>query len=363
MGSLNCNVQCHYYLKTEYSFFKNLAKENESEKNEINELNTEVLINKKDIDYFSEFFKNSIYPNLINEKILSYIKNNKLNYKSYIISFSSLFKSNPIEFPNGNVFFGNLDSNHEIDGYGLYILTAKNIITEGIWEKGNIIFGRIFFQNDDIYEGKLTKTIPNGKGTFIFGNGEIYKGDFIFGEMTGKGTYIFDDKTYYCGDFTKGTFNGEGSMKWPNGVEYHGNFSDSSLNNKGKIFNDLLYEKYIGNFENNEFNGNGTYKYKNGDVYEGNFENSIRKGIGNYKIKNGIEFTGNWDRDLPNGEGIIFCDKFKIKGKWKDGVKVEILEVLERDKKSKDIKKIDLNIKTCEGKIKPGSLQHLCMNS
>ena len=359
MGALNCNCQCHYYLKSEYSFFENLPKEENKKDNEIIKLNQNIPKETVDSKYFFEIPK---FSNLISEKILSYIKNNKLSYKSYIYSLSKLSKSDPIELPDGNIFFGDLNIDNEIDGYGIYILKTKNIITEGIWKKGNIIFGRIFFPNDDIYEGELTQSIPHGKGIFLFAKGDIYKGDFILGEITGKGTYFFEDKTYYCGDFTKGAFNGEGSMKWINGVEYHGIFSNSCLDIKGKIFSDLLQEKYTGNFSNNEFNGNGIYKYQNGDIYDGNFENGLRRGKGNYKVKNGLEFLGNWEEDLPNGEGIIFCGKLKIKGKWKDGIKTEIFEILEGNKDIIDIENMDLNIKASKRKIIPSSLAHLCAN-
>ena len=359
MGSLNCNCQCHYYLKSEYSFFENLAKEENNKDNEIIKLNQNIPKEPTNSKYF---FKISKFSNLISEKIISYIKNHKLNYKSFIFSLSELSKSDPIELPDGNIFFGDLNIDNEIDGYGIYILKTKNIITEGIWKKGNIIFGRIFFPNDDIYEGELTQSIPHGKGIFLFSKGDIYKGDFILGEITGKGTYFFEDKTYYCGDFTKGAFNGEGSMKWTNGVEYHGIFSNSCLDIKGKIFSDLLQEKYTGNFSNNEFNGNGIYKYQNGDIYDGNFENGLRRGKGNYKVKNGLEFLGNWEEDLPNGEGIIFCGKLKIKGKWKDGIKTEIFEILEGNKDIIDIENMNLNIKASKRKIIPSSLAHLCAN-
>ena len=359
MGALNCNCQCHYYLKSEYSFFENLAKEENNKDNEIIRINQKI---PKEMVDSKNFFKTSKLSNLIGEKILSYIKNNKLNYKSYNFSLSELSNSDPIELPDGNIILGNININNEVEGYGIYILKPKNIITEGIWKNGSIFFGRIFFPNDDIYEGELTQSMPHGKGIFLFAKGDIYKGDFILGEITGKGTYFFEDKTYYCGDFTKGAFNGEGSMKWTNGVEYHGIFSNSCLDIKGKIFNDLLHEKYTGNFSNNEFNGNGIYKYQNGDIYDGNFENGLRRGKGNYKVKNGLEFLGNWEEDLPNGEGIIFCDKLKIKGKWKDGIKTEIFEILEGNKDIIDIENMDLNIKASKRKIIPSSLAHLCAN-
>lgn len=359
MGILNCRYECHYYLKDETSLTKKLKK------GEVNKNRPIIQINPnfpKKLNNFPYIFDISKYSDLLDEKIVSYIKNNKLNYKSYSCYISNEFNPNPNQFPNGNIFIGKINSNNEIEGYGIYIFKDKKIIIEGIWEKGDIVFGRIFFPEDDIYEGELSHLMPHGKGQFLLSNGDIYKGDFVLSEMTGKGTYIFSDKTYYCGDFTNGAFNGEGSMKWTNGDEYHGIFSDSCLNGKGKIFNDLISEKYIGNFENNEFNGDGIYKYQNEDKYEGNFENGIRKGKGTYTLQNGTEFQGTWDKDLPNGEGVIFYKKMKIKGIWKDGKKVRILEILERNKNIKNIENINLDIKTCKRKIIPSSLPHLSIN-
>ena len=360
MGIFNCNFQCHYYVKNDNSFFTNLAKKERKRNNILNQINQNISNKLKNP---SEIFDISNYSNLISEKIISYIKDNKLYYKSYNFSFSNKSKPNPIEISKGDIFIGNMNENSQIEGYGIYILKSKNIITEGIWQKDVIIFGRIFFPNDDIYEGELTQSKPNGKGKMLFSNGDIYKGDFLFGEITGKGTYIFNDKTYYCGDFINGIFNGEGSMKWPNGVEYHGTFSESSLNYKGKIFHNLLHEKYVGNFLDNEFNGYGIYKYKNGDVYEGNFEYGLRKGKGKYITKNGIEFFGYWDGDMPNGEGIIIYNKFKIKCFWKDGINTEILEILEGNIDIIDLNNMDLNIKIRTKKIIPGSLPHLYENN
>ena len=358
MGFLNCRFECHYYLKDESSFFNKIIKEERNKSPPIIKLNHNLFNNPNN---FPNFFDITEYSNLINEKILSYIKENKLNYQSYTFRITNISNPNPIEFPNGNIFIGNINSKNETEGYGIYIFKSKNVVTEGIWKKGLIIYGRIFFPNNDIYEGDLNQSLPHGKGKFLLSNDDEYKGDFILGEMTGKGTYIFNDKTYYCGDFTKGVFNGEGSMKWTNGIEYHGIFSESSFNIKGKIFNDLINEKYVGNFEKNEFNGKGIYKYQNGDIYEGYFENGLRKGKGNYKINNGLEYLGFWDRDLPNGEGVIVHEKIKIKGIWKDGVNTEILEILE-GANIKNIENINLDIKTSKRKIIPSSLPHLSID-
>ena len=359
MGLLNCHFQCHYYPDKEVTYNIPIQNNRNNIDNENNKLIHDFF---KTIDRNNLFFDDKKFSNLISEKILCYMKNNRLNYKSFQFSILNLSKYNPFELSDGNIFFGDIKYDYKMEGYGIYIINDKKVIVEGIWKKGCLIYGRIFFSNDDIYEGEISQSLPNGVGKFIFENGDIYKGDFILGEITGKGIYIFNDKTYYCGYIKNGVFNGEGSMSWINGDEYHGTFSDSTLNNKGKIFNDLLCEKYTGFFENNEFHGKGIYRYQNGDIYEGNFEYGIRRGNGKYKMKNGFEFSGMWDRDTPNGEGIISCEKFTIKGIWKDGIKNQILELLEGNNSNIDLKNIDLNIKTSKRQIIPSSLSHLNIN-
>lgn len=298
----------------------------------------------------------SDYENSVNKKIINYIQNHKLNYQEYYPSPLNTYKSYPIKFKNGDIYHGNWNIDGQMEGYGIYSIKDKNLITEGIWKKGNIIYGRIFFPNNNIYEGYIKNSLPDGKGIIYFANKEIYRGDFINGEMTGKGTYIYADKSYYTGAINNGIFNGEGSMKWINGTEFHGNFLDSTLSGKGKIFNDIIGEKYIGNFDKNDFNGYGIYSYNNGDVFEGNFEHGIKKGKGIFKRNDKVKFEVIWEDDLPNGNGVATYNKFTLNGLWRNGniISKEII------KGNMDIfKEIDLNIKPSKICLNPSSLPHL----
>ena len=302
----------------------------------------------------------SDYKKLVNEKILNYIETHKLNYQNTFPSSSNTYKSNPIEFPNGNVYHGNWNIDGEIEGYGIYLIKNKNVVTEGIWLKGSIIYGRIFFPNEDIYEGDMKNSIPHGNGTILFSNGEIYKGNFLEGEMTGKGTFIYIDKSYYSGEIKNGVFEGKGSMKWNNGTEYHGSFVNSILSGNGKMFNNNLGEKYIGNFDKNEFNGKGIYTYKNGDIYEGDFEYGNRKGKGIYKRNDGVEFDCMWNDDLPNGNGVVTYNNNQLKAFWRNGIIIGNKGVLNRNYEI--FNDIDLNIKPSKGNLYPNSLPHLAIN-
>ena len=375
MGTCGCEI--HYHQYGNENELNNYAESQTGNSNKISEIisqfsnNTEPKLKnqnkintiKMNLDKKLPELGNSLnmdeYQKLINKNIIDYISTHKLNYQTYYPSHLATYQSNPIQFPNGNIYHGNWNINSEMEGYGIYLLKEKNVITEGIWIKGNIVYGRIFFPNDDIFEGEMKNSLPHGVGTIYFSNGEIYKGDFNNGEMTGKGTFIFTDKTYYAGEINNGIFNGKGSIKWINGTEYHGNFIDSSLSGKGKMFNNNMGDKYVGNFDKNEFNGSGTYTYQNGDEYQGNFEYGMRKGKGIYRKNNLFEFEGLWDNDLPNGNGMITYNGNKLKGFWRNGILVGNQEVLQGA--IEDFNNIDLDIKPYKGNLFPSSLPHLSM--
>ena len=300
------------------------------------------------------------YKNKINQNVYNYIETKKLNFKKYIPPNISTFLSNPIQFKdNNNIYYGNWNEKCEMEGYGIYYINDKQVITEGIWTKGNIIFGRIFFTNGDIYEGEMKNSVPNGKGKFLFANGEEYKGDFEQGEMTGIGVFIFSDKTEYNGAIENGIFNGKGKMKWINGIEYEGDFANSSISGFGTITN-IQNEKYKGSFDKNEFNGQGTYYYSNGDEYEGNFEYGIKRGKGIFRRNDKVVFEGFWNDDLPNGNGVITYRGKKLKGFWRNGVLVGEPNFEEGDE---DIfNNIDKDIKPYKISIFPSSLTHLAIS-
>ena len=296
------------------------------------------------------------YEQLINDEILKYISENKLNYKPYLPKDLITYSSFPIKFKNNNVYYGNWNEYNEMEGYGVYYINEHQVVTEGVWIKGNIIFGRIFFVNGDIYEGEMKNSVPHGKGKFQFHSGEIYNGDFDMGEMTGTGVLIFSDKTIYKGEIKNGIFNGKGQMKWNYGIEYNGYFMDSCLSGKGKIFN-IQGEEYDGNFEQNEFHLEGKYSFNNGDSYEGSFEYGIKKGKGIYKRNDKIIFEGIWNNDLPNGNGFIYYEGNKYKGFWRNGNLIGNIECINGN--IDKISNIDLNIKPFKPNIKPNSLPHL----
>ena len=355
----NCKCEIHYHGKNNEAFFNEIINPNINKS--IN-TNKESIINSLERkDSLGIYLEISDFKSLINQKILTYIETNKLNYQEYYtFSSSNIYKSNPIQFKNGNIYYGNWNINKEMEGYGIYLIKNKNIITEGIWKQGIIKYGRIFFPNGDIYEGSIKNYFSQGEGNTNFMNGESFSGEFIIRTIIGKGIFTFSDNSYYCGEIENGIFKGEGKMIWNDGTEYHGIFVNSSLSGKGEIFNNLTGEKYIGNFMNNEFNGKGIYYYKNGDIYEGNFEYGEKKGKGKYKRSDNVEFELIWNNNYPNGLGVATYNNNKIKGFWRNGNFLENFEVIEG--KLENFKGKDLNLKCFRRTLIPNKLPHLANN-
>lgn len=238
---------------------------------------------------------------MLPDQVNTTIKNDPLQYKIKTKSYNM----KPIEFTNGNIYQGQWNKNFEMDGYGKYYLKDERILAEGIWEKGELTYARIFYPNGDVYEGEMLDSFYNGKGKLILQNKDIYIGQFAKGEKNGEGKMIYNDGTEYNGNFENNIFNGNGNIKWKNGIEYKGNFNDNFFDGEGVLVNNNNGEKYEGNFSKNLFHGKGKYTYTNEDEYDGDFEYGIRKGKGTYKKKNGFLFEGLWDNNIPNGFGKI----------------------------------------------------------
>ena len=362
MGNYNCSKFCHS-CQNETNLnngTNNIDNTNDNSQKKMFLYNNKENLNQNDLDdeIKNKFEENlpkigsyiplNEFNDLVGKEVRTYIKNYKLSYEKYMPKDLRIFPFKPIKLKDNNIYKGYWNKDMEIEGYGIFINNDTKIITEGIWVKGNLVFGRIFFPNKDIYEGEINNSIPEGKGKFFFSNNDIYEGDFKNGEMNGKGYFLFEDNTKYEGNIENGLFKGMGNMKWNNGIEYIGNFLDSSLCGEGIITNRNNKEKYKGNFDKNEFNGKGIYYYENGDEYEGNFEYGIKKGKGLFKTKNGLIYDGDWNNDMPNGNGEITYQGKKIKGYWRNGIFIGNNDLIEnKEDINKDIKPNKFGILTC----------------
>ena len=320
--------------------------------------NNFILLFENNLQYLGQYITQQDFNSLITEEIKNYMIENPLNINQDLYKELETYEVKPVEFKNGNIYFGNWNENLKMEGPGKYYLKDDRVLAEGFWRNGDLIYSRVFLPNGDIYEGEMKNSTFNGKGKLIYANNDLYEGDFINGEKNGNGKIIFEDKTEYEGAFEKGEFKGNGKMKWVNGYEYTGSFNGPKFCGFGVLSNSSG-DKYEGNFDNNLFNGKGKYIYENGDIYEGEFQYGIKKGKGNYICLNKYEYEGDWDNDLPCGVGKLnnWNKNGVIKSTWRYG-KIMEKPVYEKGSES-DFKEIDLNIIPTEMHLDTKKLPHL----
>lgn len=332
MGCAECRLCLQSEEKNQFEYPETIPKRIENNNdiydNLLSKENNENNIQSQESKFILEFNEKlkllgKFIPEEEFETIISEIKNNNTYISNDPFPFqkninndngndnSLSYKMKPIEFFQGNIYFGEWNENMEMNGYGKYYLKKEKVLVEGIWEKGALKHARIYYSNGEFYEGDILNSVYNGKGKLINENKDEYIGEFLNGEKNGQGNLTFSAGVIYKGNFIKNKFEGEGVMTWPEGVVYKGNFLNNFIEGNGIMT--LGEEKYEGNFEKNSFHGKGKYTYANGDEYDGEFEYGIRKGKGIYKqnnINNGIIFEGLWDNNVPNGFG-----KFEYNGK------------------------------------------------
>ena len=318
MGCQECRYCSHQEDKNQFEYPTNTKKkiENSLQKSLNDNKNNNFFKEfEEKLKYIGQFISEEDFKQIIPPEAFEIMKNEPFKIR---MKNENVQKIKPVEFENGNTYYGNWNENYEMEGYGQYYLKEENVMAEGIWERGELKQARIFFPNGDIYEGEMSNSVYNGRGKLITHNKDEYIGEFVDGEKSGRGKMIFEDKAEYNGFFSHNNFNGEGNIKWNNGIEYRGNFSDNQLDGKGTLFN-KDGEKYEGNFEKNFFYGKGKYTYLNGDEYKGNFEYGIRKGNGVYKKKDEFIFDGIWDNNVPNGFGKIIINENILKCNFHNG--------------------------------------------
>ena len=333
MGCVECKI-CHQEEeKNQFEYPSTSPKKNESniDNSQFNDVENILDTNtcpSPNPHFFQEFdskiqsigryISEEEFQSLITENSDIYIPNEPFPFYTKN-NFSHKMK--PVEFEQGNIYYGEWNEDFEMDGYGKYYLKNEKILAEGIWEKGELKKARIFYPNGEFYEGEIADSCYNGKGKLININKDEYIGQFAEGEKNGEGKIIFNDGTEYNGNFSKNNFSGYGEIKWKNGIEYKGNFVDNMMQGNGTMTG--KGEKYEGSFEKNLFNGKGKYTYYNGDEYDGEFEYGIRKGKGTYKQKNGLIYEGMWENNIPNGFGKINFNGNIIKCNFHNGKIIE----------------------------------------
>ena len=352
---MGCNVCRQSEPEAKLSNTVALNNPNINMKNKDN-YNNFIMVFENNMEYIGKYFPEEDFYSIIPEGTKNYMSDHPFTYNRELNNYSENYNIKPVEFKNGNIYFGSWNDALKMEGKGKYYLKEEGVLAEGFWDNGNLLYARVFLPNGDIYEGEMNNSNFNGKGQLISANGDVYKGDFLNGEKHGEGTINFLDKATYEGTFDNGEFK-KGKMVWPNGYEYNGDFAGAKLSGFGML-SGRNGEFYQGNFDNNFFNGEGKYVFENGDTYEGEFQSGVMKGKGVYITKK-FEYNGDWNNNLPSGNGQLSSLNKEgiIKCSWRNG---QIMEnpVYEKGTQN-DFDDIDFDIQPPHMNLNIRELSHL----
>ena len=268
-------------------------------------------IERKTTDYINQFYKQCSLGGQILTEEDDYSEDGWKKYyppneRFFLYSKGEVFQNqirlnNKDDPENLEIYEG--ETNFENLKHGFGILTTPSYILKGSWRKGEFTgWGKKYFRNGDVLEGKFLNGELNGKGIFKNKN-NIYVGDFINGKRCGKGD-LTTEKYHYKGDFKNNKFEGYGIIEFLiEGHRYEGYFENNEINGKGiyKWKNGDIYE---GEMKNGKMNGKGKYSYIDGKIYEGEYLEGIKEGKGKLTYPDGKSFDGYFENGLPEGEGL-----------------------------------------------------------
>ena len=102
---------------------------------------------------FGDFLEDRQYNEKIPEQIQNFITENKFSSPNNLNINENIYLIRPLLLNNGNIYKGNWNENIQKHGYGEYYIEKEKKFIEGIWYNDRITYGRIFYSNNDLYEG------------------------------------------------------------------------------------------------------------------------------------------------------------------------------------------------------------------
>ena len=122
---------------------------------------------------------------------------------------------------NGDGYFyeGGL-KNHYLHGIGVMTF-ADGRVFEGEYSKGQMIQGKMMYEDGSEYEGSWLEGARHGRGKCFFADGSEYEGDFWEGHFHGQGRMAWNDGGFYIGEWCNGEIDGKGKEVRPDGTIRH----------------------------------------------------------------------------------------------------------------------------------------------
>ena len=262
-----------------------------------------------------------IESDLVNSKLFTIWKNQDIYlypniYSDEITNYSVLYLAK-------GKYTGE-DLNKQPHGRG-YFIRNKEELLEGLWEYGQLQgLARVISLNGDVFQGHFIMGEISGYGIRRNFNGKIYEGFWERSKESGHGNETYPDGSTFSGIFKEGKKCGRGIFLWADSSKYEGEFMNDKFHGKG-IYTWSDGKKYDGVWYEGKMQGKGTFFWPDKSKYIGDFDNDMKHGKGKYYWPDGNIYFGSWENGKKSGLGTVFIHSknMRIKGQWKNGVRVK----------------------------------------
>ncbi|OQR90289.1 hypothetical protein ACHHYP_05648 [Achlya hypogyna] len=224
-------------------------------------------------------------------------------------------KIRTFEYPNGDVYIGELDPDTDI-------------------RRG---LGRCTYSDGRVYEGHWADDTLDGAGVMNYANGDVYDGSWLRGMRDGQGKLTMAPPStavatvYYDGAWKQDKRHGPGALGYSDGSVLRGTWVADAFETACATIDQFVEGTAVGVYEGevdaatNLPHGSGRFETlgypKTGEMYSGHWAAGKRNGIGMCMLYDGTIYQGEWKNGKKNGFGS--CDyarsRDRYEGKWVGG--------------------------------------------
>ncbi|KAK7197715.1 MORN repeat/PH domain containing protein [Novymonas esmeraldas] len=195
---------------------------------------------------------------------------------------------------------------------------------EGAWADGVPQgYGKMRWQNGDLYDGCFDGGQPHGTGssgsgsgsaataatnTFTYADGRVYVGEFDHGLRSGSGRLTQPNGDVYDGQFVRNTITGFGTATYAGGSRVFRGLFERGRKVKGSLEFPNTQRGYDGEWQDEVPHGAGRMTFANGDFYVGEFAVGQLQGLGclYYATPVGRLYLGQFMHGTPYGKGFLY---------------------------------------------------------
>ena len=111
---------------------------------------------------------------------------------------------------------------------------------KGSWYEGDWVYGRWKGRGrycnglGDTYEGDVNDDCKHGMGIMKFADGRVFAGEYMVGQMV-HGKMVYQNGSIYVGPWLNGMRHGVGKCMFWDGSEYEGEFEEDCYHGRGKM--------------------------------------------------------------------------------------------------------------------------------